>query len=68
MTIDFSALYRGQSRHRVRIPVTPFERKRCWIQIPEHSRVGKCFEMQDGYEVVWKEDLSPNRPAAAVMM
>lgn len=65
MTIDFSALYRGQSRHRVRIPVTPFERKRCWIQIPEHSRVGKCFEMQDGYEVVWKEDLSPNRPAAA---
>jgi len=33
--IDWDLLYKGEERRRIRIPVYPFDRIRCWVDIPE---------------------------------
>jgi FkbH-like protein len=32
--IDWNGLYEGEMHHRISLPPYPFERKRCWIDIP----------------------------------
>ncbi len=36
--INWSKIYEGQQRKRVRLPVYPFEDNRCWLDIPEYRQ------------------------------
>lgn len=49
--INWEGLYEGEFPKRVSVPVYPFERKRCWLDIPE--RVDNSF-----YKIEWKEELT----------
>lgn len=31
--INWEALYHGQKRHKIKLPVYPFQRNRCWVEI-----------------------------------
>lgn len=33
--VNWEALYRGEGRRKVRLPVYPFEKSRCWMRLPE---------------------------------
>lgn len=37
--IDFNLIYRNNTAKRIRLPEYPFERKRCWINMPESSTI-----------------------------
>ncbi|MBW7476952.1 SDR family NAD(P)-dependent oxidoreductase [Paenibacillus oenotherae] len=62
--VNWEELYKGQKRSKVSLPTYPFERNRCWIDIPEVSE-----GIKDGifYEAKWMQQnlaVSPH-PAAA---
>lgn len=35
--VNWEALYRGESRRKVRLPLYPFEKSRCWMRLPENA-------------------------------
>lgn len=53
--IDWSKFYKGESRRKVRLPSYAFERKRCWIEIPEYNDI--CNELINNmfYGTRWVE-------------
>ncbi|EJV87815.1 condensation domain-containing protein [Bacillus cereus] len=42
--IDWELLYRGEERRKVRVPVYPFDKTRCWIDIPQNMQLIKGGE------------------------
>jgi acyl transferase domain-containing protein/acyl carrier protein len=36
--IEWERLYAGEERYRISLPTYPFERERCWIEIPEYEQ------------------------------
>lgn len=59
--IEWSDLYRFKSRRRVSLPGYPFERTRCWVNIPskQEQQMNECFFTQDW---IAKELKSPADP------
>jgi acyl transferase domain-containing protein/acyl carrier protein len=62
-TVDWSAFYSGETRHRVPLPTYPFERQRYWVDPPEAETVNhprrvtldKKADISDWfYQPVWK--------------
>ena len=61
--VDWNGLYQGEQRRRLSLPVYPFERNRCWIDIPEP----KIAVTQDEisrllYEMRWEQETLPPEP------
>ncbi|MCR8984752.1 amino acid adenylation domain-containing protein [Brevibacillus laterosporus] len=54
-SIDWDVLYSSAEYKKIRLPVYPFEPKRCWIEIPEVK--DEAEELRDSlfYELGWKE-------------
>jgi acyl transferase domain-containing protein/acyl-CoA synthetase (AMP-forming)/AMP-acid ligase II/acyl carrier protein len=61
--IDWERLYIKGKYHRLSLPVYPFERKRCWITIPETAKTSARREVSGPenifYKVNWKETPLP---------
>ena len=53
--IDWQWLYTNEKHHKVSLPVYPFERKRCWLKVPEVPASDRNLY----YQTVWvRDDLS----------
>ncbi len=51
--IDWPAYYRDEQRHKVSLPVYPFERKRYWVEPPAEAAPGASqIEMRAGAELL----------------
>lgn len=59
-TIDWEQLYRGKNLKRMSLPVYPFERSRCWLEIPDTSEMGK---EEFYYAMEWQLDNRDNSAA-----
>ncbi|PYG87831.1 amino acid adenylation domain-containing protein [Ruminiclostridium sufflavum DSM 19573] len=44
--IDFGTIYKNNAYRRVRLPEYPFERKRCWLNIPEEISIARDKTIQ----------------------
>lgn len=49
--VNWETLYRGKRLKRISLPVYPFERKRCWLDIPDSQEV---IEKDHYYTMNWK--------------
>ncbi|UED72997.1 non-ribosomal peptide synthetase [Brevibacillus sp. DP1.3A] len=45
--VDWKALYAGNRYKKVSLPTYPFERKRCWIDVPEQNRFEQTLPMTE---------------------
>ncbi|MED1724567.1 non-ribosomal peptide synthetase [Brevibacillus parabrevis] len=54
-SIPWGELYATASRKKLRLPVYPFEPKRCWIEIPESAGEDQLTEGALFYETKWKQ-------------
>lgn len=61
--IQWQDLYRNEKRRKVKLPVYPFERIRCWIDLPEMGEMLLPLDHENlYYSVVWKNNkLQPTR-------
>ncbi|WP_432409138.1 SDR family oxidoreductase [Wukongibacter sp. M2B1] len=54
--VEWNELYKGKSYKRISIPTYPFERKRCWVDIPK-SCVRNLTDDNDFYTLIeWEEE------------
>jgi acyl transferase domain-containing protein len=69
VTVDWSAFYGSERRHRLPLPTYPFERERYWIQprkLPANNgtgdkRLGKRLDLLDWFYVPsWKRSVTPS--------
>ncbi|HEX2924792.1 MAG TPA: SDR family NAD(P)-dependent oxidoreductase [Ruminiclostridium sp.] len=54
LEIDWNRLYSKQNRRRVSLPTYVFEKKRCWIDIPEDEARSIAHETHYYYKTVWE--------------
>jgi thioester reductase-like protein len=53
--ITWDKLYEGENRRKVSIPTYPFERNRCWFEVPQTKNID--FKFIEAYELIEKDDL-----------
>lgn len=58
--VTWDKLYENEKARRVNIPTYPFERTRCWLDLPEVSvRIKEAPDSKEGrlhYHICWKEE------------
>lgn len=65
--IIWNEFYRGEKHNRISLPTYPFERIRCWIDVPEKEIAIEPKNVADGkekfYEVRWENEELPENTA-----
>lgn len=57
--LNWAEFYRGERHQKLSLPVYPFERKRCWLEIPENSKLaGIEFSLKRGAQAGNDYDLA----------
>lgn len=54
--IKWKEFYRGEKGYKVNLPLYPFEKSRCWLEIPETDGQNRGLENNLYYEVGWRTE------------
>lgn len=65
-SIAWDVLYPSADYRKIRLPVYPFEPKRCWIEIPEVKDAAEHLEDSLFYEMGWKEAMVDKESKQAI--
>lgn len=56
-TIEWSELFTGEGASKVKLPVYPFEKNRCWIDVPSQAKERKVDQGPDNmFTINWKPE------------
>ncbi|WP_438431720.1 SDR family NAD(P)-dependent oxidoreductase [Gorillibacterium sp. sgz500922] len=62
--VPWKRMYRGSGARRVSLPTYPFDRKRCWVEPPQHGKFQTTVESPLYYGLEWvrEEAKAPSHP------
>lgn len=64
--VDWELLYRDESHKRISLPVYPFEKSRCWLEIPEVIETVPEEINRYLYEMRWEKEALPKSGPALI--